>query len=608
MKKPLRIGFNPLKKQVDLTTDRLTHQHVIGSSGTGKSKFLEQMMRGDLEARQGFCLIDPHGTLYENMVNHCARWGLKNEIILVNPSDLTFINGFDFFKKPESEQTSVHVENLIKATLHAWNAENADQTPTLRRTLTLIYTAMVDADLSVSNLEELLDYNAPQFRAKVISQIKNSLVRREWIEISNTKQKEFRDEFLSAKNRLFPILTSDTLKLFLGLKGKGIDLLEAMEKQKTILVNLRKSGELSSDSARFFGSILTNQLFERAGDRKRKADGKDPDPYYLYIDEMANFVPIDLANSLDETRKFGLFCILSHQRFGQTDENMMDALIANCQIKTVFGGLPAPFAKKMAEELFIGKLDPMKIKFAIYQTKHLYQYYRDKVYSKNSSVTNSYGKNKGRGVGVGTGAVSGSASSSTTGQMSLPPGTEFFGAGSWVDPTVTSISEANTDILSDMTSSNTFEIESESDSEAVAFTEGEGVSDVPGWAPIPIQELSSIQTYSMEEQLLELTQALKLQMQRHCFIKLPGKETQPLTVPFVKDHYVSELNKRRYMDRVLKRAGALSTAEADKLLQKPEENLLDLEKDQELETDSVKPKKKKKTKSLFDDLKDKLDL
>ena len=47
-------GFDP--------DDRKTHMHVIGSSGSGKSEFLEWMIRGDLRNRQGFCLLDPHGT------------------------------------------------------------------------------------------------------------------------------------------------------------------------------------------------------------------------------------------------------------------------------------------------------------------------------------------------------------------------------------------------------------------------------------------------------------------------------------------------------------------------------------------------------------------
>ena len=54
--KPLFLGYDALKRPVRLLPDqRKIHMHVIGSSGSGKSKLLEWMMRGDLRNRQGFC-------------------------------------------------------------------------------------------------------------------------------------------------------------------------------------------------------------------------------------------------------------------------------------------------------------------------------------------------------------------------------------------------------------------------------------------------------------------------------------------------------------------------------------------------------------------------
>ena len=88
---------------------------------------------------------------------------------------------------------------------------------------------------------------------------------------------------------------------------------------------------------------------------------------------------------LDQARKFKLFTVLSHQRFGQIDDDLKDAVLTNCRIKAVFGGLPVDAARMMAQKLFIGKLDPMRIKVAIYQTKFWPKYARDKVYSRSVS-------------------------------------------------------------------------------------------------------------------------------------------------------------------------------------------------------------------------------
>ena len=58
-----------------LTADqRATHLFVCGSTGTGKSKLLESLIRQDIlawrKSKCGLLLIDPHGSLYDSLV----RW------------------------------------------------------------------------------------------------------------------------------------------------------------------------------------------------------------------------------------------------------------------------------------------------------------------------------------------------------------------------------------------------------------------------------------------------------------------------------------------------------------------------------------------------------
>ncbi|HET6842993.1 MAG TPA: type IV secretory system conjugative DNA transfer family protein [Candidatus Angelobacter sp.] len=542
----LVLGHGPDGRQITIDPDdRQAHMHVIGSSGSGKSKFLEWIMRQDLKNRQGFCLIDPHGTLYHDILNYCGHKVLERDIVLLDLSDPAHIIGFNPFKKAAQGDVSVQVDRRISATMHAWGVENTDDTPTLERTLRLIYTALIEQDVSFHHSQYLIDFNSHAIRAELFSSIMSPLVRREWEELQGLKPKDFRSEVLSAKNRLFRLLTSKTLARFLNAKGQPLDLADIIEKGKVLLVNLAPSDHLSADNAKVFGALLVNEFFEVA--RRRVPEyGQDLKPYFLYLDEFQTFVSLDITKMLDQVRKYKLFTVLAHQRFGQLDQDLMDAVLTNCRIKAVFGGLPVESAELMARELFIGELDPMKVKVAIYQTKFWPKYSRDKVYGYSQSTGRSTGRGDNRALSEGMGMVQG----------------EFFNPQDWFasDPTARSMVMSQTSAM----------VSGQHTSETDFSGEGESVADVPIMLPVPFQELSSLQFYTKEEQLTELTAALKEQFGRHCFIKIHHEKTQPMRVPFVEGFNPPESNLRWYVQRLLKASNAASAETVDQEIAREE--------------------------------------
>jgi hypothetical protein len=315
---------------------------------------------------------------------------------------------------------------------------------------------------------------------------------------------------------------------------------------------------------------------------------------------------------LDEVRKFALFLNMSHQRFGHLDEDIEDAILTNCRIKTVFGGLRADDAKRMAEEMFIGKLDPKKIKAAIYQTKHWYKYTRDKVYSHSVTYSESEGHSTSQGdsFGSGSGHSSGSNFADASGSVSLPVTDDLFTGATWFDiPQIKTTSESHSGSFSDIDSySNSYsESNSSTDSHSTSKSETEGFADVPVFVPVPFQELSSVQYYTLEEQLLELTQALKLNQQRRCFIQLPEKETQPLLIPFVEDFSPSKKNFDWFINWIAQKNSALTLSEVDKILEDSSQIQLLLQETGDTEKPPANPAQKeikKENKSIFDRIKE----
>ena len=114
-----------------------------------------------------------------------------------------------------------------------------------------------------------------------------------------------------------------------------------------------------------------------------------------------------------------------------------------------------------------------------------------------------------------------------------------------------------------------------SDSDSYSTSESE--ADIPIFFPTPFEELSSVQYYSLDEQLTELTAALKQQFQRHCFIQIRQQETQPMLVPFVEPVTTFTYNRSMlefYIKRQLEKQHALPASEVDALLEQQETALL----------------------------------
>src|SRR3989344_8900992 len=68
--------------------------YIIGKSGVGKSKLLELMIRQDVEFNQGFCLMDPHGDVIEDILPTVPERRIE-DICIIDPSDMGFPASFN---------------------------------------------------------------------------------------------------------------------------------------------------------------------------------------------------------------------------------------------------------------------------------------------------------------------------------------------------------------------------------------------------------------------------------------------------------------------------------------------------------------------------------
>jgi hypothetical protein len=289
---------------------------------------------------------------------------------------------------------------------------------------------------------------------------------------------------------------------------------------------------------------------------------------------------------LDQVRKGGLNLVLAHQHLAHLADNrrLLHSVLTNARIRAVFGGLSYDDASLLANEMFLADLNSRQIKQAYYHTIHLFDEQtrisrsQSTGHGMSESSNWSRGQGYGTGFGKGTSALVGSGNTASFG--SSGPGAP--GIASTTDQSETWINQSEGRSAFSAESSTVFSSESSSEffSEGASVSKNsfqtQGQSEVPVWVPVATQELTTESEWTREEKISKISEMLKYQNERHCFIKLDTELTQPLEVPFVRDYSHSPQNLQEYENAVYETQGALKGADVDLLLAENETRFLGL--------------------------------
>lgn len=604
--KPIYIGQNADNIPIHITPEmrRTTHMHVIGGSGTGKSKFLEWVIREDIREGRGFCLVDWHGTLYKDVLRYCAHLdvGLSRDfrkIILLNPSQPDYITGFNPFMS-SGVDVSVQVRRRINATIRPWGITDTNTMPTFESVMFALYTFAVEQGETLPNAARLLEYERHDLRQYAAAVVEEYEGKRQLRRLLETKTlRDWRDFVMSAENRLGRFLGSKTVRRFMGLTEGNIDLLQAMDEGWIVLVNLGFSDYLDREAARVFASLMLNEFFENAMRRANDAPyGKPPTTFSLYLDEFQEYITDDIAAMLDQVRKGGLHMVLAHQHLGHLADNqhLLKSILANARIRAVFGGLPYDDACALANEMFLHDLNTRQIKKAYYHTIHLYNEQTRLVqssaqgrstskssnWSTSDATSESHGTSRSQSEqsGYGYGYGSSSSTGSSTGTSFGAPDVlgQYNGVEGWFTQSegeYNATSDSSYEGFSDLTVKSNSEsfTRAQSQSRTTGGAKGtsksssSGISCVPVWVPIPVEELGSEAEWSLEEKRSKVAEMLKYQQQQHCFIKLDNERTQPLRVSFVKPYSPFNDDVLKYEQAIYREQGAKPAPDVDRFLE-----------------------------------------
>lgn len=94
-----------------------------------------------------------------------------------------------------------------------------------------------------------------------------------------------------------------------------------------MIANLAK-GKIGEENCSLLGAMVVTKIQLAALSRADLSEDKRR-PFYLYVDEIHNFITLSFADILSEARKYGLNLILAHQYIEQLDEKIRPAIFGN---------------------------------------------------------------------------------------------------------------------------------------------------------------------------------------------------------------------------------------------------------------------------------------
>lgn len=367
---PLYLGGTPLAALFELTvtlpitkTHRFEHCHIVAGTGHGKTQLLQSMMLADFDDpdRPAVVAIDSQGDMMRTL-SRLERFNPAREdrLILLDPADTEWplrLNLFDVNRdrldalpRGEREQLLAGIIELYDYIFGALlGAELTQKQSVVFRFLAQLMLAIPDA--TIHTLRQLLEDPAPYWT--YIEQLpptaKTFLTEHLFASPKRgQKPNDYNATRSQVLRRLYGILSNPTFERLFSHPRNALDMKQALDEGKVILVNTAKDvlkAEASAIFGRYVIALILKSALERAADAKTQRG-----PAFVYIDEAADYFDDTIDTLLIQARKYNVGLTIAHQFLDQLSPALRASVMSNPAIRFA-GGVSAKDAGALKEDM-----------------------------------------------------------------------------------------------------------------------------------------------------------------------------------------------------------------------------------------------------------------
>jgi type IV secretory pathway TraG/TraD family ATPase VirD4 len=303
--------------------DRRHHMYIVGKTGTGKSTLVETMVRQDIANGEGLAICDPHGDLVER-IRRTVPAHRRDDMIWFDLTDRNSPIGYNPLASVPEEKRALAASGILDVMKKLWVDSWG---PRLEHILRNSLLALLDVPgATFADILQLMSDD--EFRRHAMHTVTNRQVRTFWLKEYAGYPARFRAEAIAPiQNKVGAFLSNPLLRAVLTAKENHLDLRNAIDNRKILLVNLSK-GRIGEDTASLLGALLVASLGFAAFSRSDIPEDERRD-FWIYLDEFHTVTTLSLANMLSELRKYRAGLVLANQYLAQLDEPIRAAILGN---------------------------------------------------------------------------------------------------------------------------------------------------------------------------------------------------------------------------------------------------------------------------------------
>lgn len=326
------------------------HAFLTGRTGTGKSVLMHWLIHGAIKADYPVVVVDPHGSLSEDVLNNVVRFAPEraDDVVMIDFGEKMWpvaLNPLDIHDREQVEPTVASVKEMLARQMSL----GGDSAPRAVAYVTQALSVLAEANLYLHDPETKLTllqvprfFQETEFRQLLMNFCSNPSVREAFdpeIGLFEQMSDKQRSEIAAPINRAFqPLMNSRSFANSFAAGENRLDFARLVGANKIILLKIPRFGG-QTELGSFVGALAIPYLLQSMDFWGRKRDPKTGEMVgtgvRLFIDEAPTICgPNSSINTgLAEARKWDLGIVAAAQFPKQLDRAVEENFYANTASK-----------------------------------------------------------------------------------------------------------------------------------------------------------------------------------------------------------------------------------------------------------------------------------